>query len=207
MKDETPIRAVIFDYGGVLAEEGFRRGLKHIARENGLDPEAFFALAVEEIFRTGYVTGECGESVWWQALRDRAGIRGADAELRREILERFQLRPDVMALADDLKARGFQLGVLSDQTDWLDELDARDGIFRHFDVVLNSFHEHDSKQNHSFFRLILERMGVEPGQAVFIDDNEGNVQRAREVGLAAIFYTSREAAAQVLGEVLPEPSG
>ena len=36
------IKTVIFDFGGVLAEEGFREGLLAIARENGLDPDAFF---------------------------------------------------------------------------------------------------------------------------------------------------------------------
>jgi hypothetical protein len=30
------IRAVVFDFGGVLAEEGFREGLKSITRKNGL---------------------------------------------------------------------------------------------------------------------------------------------------------------------------
>jgi hypothetical protein len=38
------IQAVLFDYGGVLAEEGFREGLKNIARWHGLDPEAFHRL-------------------------------------------------------------------------------------------------------------------------------------------------------------------
>ncbi len=33
------IKAVLFDFGGVLAEEGFREGLKSIGRKNGLDPE------------------------------------------------------------------------------------------------------------------------------------------------------------------------
>jgi putative hydrolase of the HAD superfamily len=33
----TAIKAVLFDFGGVLAEEGFRNGLQALAREQGLD--------------------------------------------------------------------------------------------------------------------------------------------------------------------------
>jgi putative hydrolase of the HAD superfamily len=36
------IKAVLFDFGGVLAEEGFREGLKAIGVKNGLDPDDFF---------------------------------------------------------------------------------------------------------------------------------------------------------------------
>ena len=32
------IQAVLFDFGGVIAEEGFRKGLSYIALLNGLDP-------------------------------------------------------------------------------------------------------------------------------------------------------------------------
>jgi hypothetical protein len=39
-KPDPAIRAVLFDFGGVLAEEGFRIGLRAIARLNSLDPES-----------------------------------------------------------------------------------------------------------------------------------------------------------------------
>jgi putative hydrolase of the HAD superfamily len=34
--------------------------------------------------------------------------------------------------------------------------------------------------------------GVEAGRVLFIDDNEGHVERARSRGLHAILYTTRE---------------
>ena len=51
------LKGVLFDYGGVLAREGFRGGLYAIARKNGLDPETFFLLASDAIYETGYITG------------------------------------------------------------------------------------------------------------------------------------------------------
>ena len=51
------IKTVIFDFGGVLAEEGFREGLLEIARKNGLDTNAFFTEVDSLIEKTGYLTG------------------------------------------------------------------------------------------------------------------------------------------------------
>ena len=56
------IRAVVFDFGGVIAEEGFWRGLRHIAIQNGKDPDGFFNAAVELIHKPGgYVVGMSDE--------------------------------------------------------------------------------------------------------------------------------------------------
>ena len=41
------IKAVLFDFGGVLAEEGFRQGLMAIAGQYDLDPQAFFTLPLK----------------------------------------------------------------------------------------------------------------------------------------------------------------
>jgi hypothetical protein len=55
------IKAIVFDFGGVLAEEGFREGLKAIGQKNGLNPDDFYAMASELVYQTGYVTGVSDE--------------------------------------------------------------------------------------------------------------------------------------------------
>ena len=35
------LKAVLSDFGGVIADEGFLSGLQAIGTENGLDPDAF----------------------------------------------------------------------------------------------------------------------------------------------------------------------
>ena len=39
---QNVIKAVLFDFGGVIADEGFWKGLQAIGKENGLDPDDFF---------------------------------------------------------------------------------------------------------------------------------------------------------------------
>jgi putative hydrolase of the HAD superfamily len=47
------IKVVFFDFGGVLAEEGFREGLLAIARHHGLDPQEFLK-TVDLTFNQGF---------------------------------------------------------------------------------------------------------------------------------------------------------
>jgi len=67
------IEAVLFDFGGVIADEGFREGLEAIARKNKLDPEAFYSLAADLVYSSGYVLGRASEQDYWNAVRNRTG--------------------------------------------------------------------------------------------------------------------------------------
>ncbi len=129
---ECMIDTVLFDYGGVIAEEGFREGLLAIARNNGLDPEAFYQDVCRIIADSGYLTGGSDEAAFWAHLRREYGLAQTDGELRSEILNRFILRPAMIDAAARLRRGGMQVGIISDQTNWLDELDRRDGFFALF---------------------------------------------------------------------------
>lgn len=183
------IKVVIFDFGGVLADEGYWQGLRYIAEQNGKDPDDFFNIAVELIHKPGgYVTGLSDERTYWNELRALTGIKLGDEELRSAIIDRFVLRPEMLQLADELKSKGFIVAILSDQTNWLDEIEAGSPFYHHFDFVFNSYDIHKSKRDRSVFTDICSNIGVEAAEAVFIDDSEGNVQRAQQAGLNTILF-------------------
>lgn len=100
------VTTVIFDYGGVLAEEGFREGLFELARRQGLDPIAVHGAGMEAVYASGYVLGTGSQSAFWQSLRERTGLRGSDRELSNLILDRFVLRPRMMETVRALRRRG-----------------------------------------------------------------------------------------------------
>ena len=180
--------AIIFDFGGVLAEEGFREGIKAIGRNNGLDPEDFYRISSELVYQTGYITGVCDEHSYWNAVRQKTGVKGEDQEFREEILKRFKLRPEMMAVVEKIKSCGFIVAVLSDQTDWLDEVDQRTPFHHHVDYVFNSFHLKKTKRDPSIFREVCTLLGVRPEKVLFVDDNLENVKRAIRQGLRAIHF-------------------
>ena len=204
MADIQPkIDVVFFDFGGVLAEEGFLKGLKAIAEKHGLDPVDFFHLAVERLFATGFLVGAASEHVWWEDLRTHAGISGSDDSLRNELLSRFLLKGRMFAIVDGLKAQGLRLAVLSDQTNWLDELEERYRFSLNFEKVFNSYHTHLHKRDPASFRNALRCMEVAPENALFIDDAKRNVDMARGLGLYAIHYDGQELFEQELLAYFP----
>jgi putative hydrolase of the HAD superfamily len=194
------IKAVLFDFGGVLAEEGFRNGLEAIAKKEGLDPASFFQKAESIIYSTGYVLGHCPESEYWQAVRKETGIKTLEEDLHREILERFILRPEMFQIATRLRHQGLWVGILSDQTNWLEELDRRYGFYKTFDKVFNSYRLHKSKRDPAWFIEICFELGLSSQEALFIDDNPGHIARAAKVGLHTILFQNRVQFREALGE-------
>jgi putative hydrolase of the HAD superfamily len=184
------LKAVLFDFGGVIAEEGFREGLMAIGKKNNLDPERFFADVDRLIYETGYLTGRADEASFWNAVRKNTGITGSDGELREEILRRFVLRPEMLAYADRLRANGLRAAMLSDQTNWLEEIDGKSSLFGHFDMVFNSFRLHKSKRDPSVFRDVCSALRVQPDETLFVDDNINHIKRAEREGLRAIHFTT-----------------
>lgn len=205
MKQTThDISVFLFDFGGVLAEEGFRDGLAEIARKNGLDSGSLLEPAMDAIYDSRYLLGEGTEEQFWQLLRDRYGITGDTSALRNEILQRFRLRPWMLDIVDNLRHQGYRVGILSDQTNWLDELEARDHFFRHFDIVFNSYYLGSGKRNPELFRQVANKLGEKPAKILFIDDSPGNIRRAATAGLETILFKNREQFEGALRKKLPE---
>jgi len=186
------IRGVLFDFGGVLSEEGFRNGLKHIAGINALDPVQFFETARELIYSTGYITGHNSEAVFWDQLRMHSGIHGTDKELKEIILEHFLIRDWMMALVRMLKVHSVRIAILSDQTNWLDELEQRCHFSDLFEEVFNSYHLAKSKNDPRQFTDVLSFMRLNPQQILFVDDTMENIERAHAIGLNTIPYTGKK---------------
>lgn len=186
------IRTVLFDFGGVIADEGYRNGVREIARMNNLDPEDLAEKTRETLYGTGYLIGRAHEEDFWRALRARTGIQGTDMDLRAVILQRFTVRDWMLKIISWLKHEGVRLAILSDQTNWLDELEANMMIFPIFDYVFNSYHLGKSKIDRSIFPDVLKVMGADPAKSLFIDDTAGHVERAGEEGLNTILFLGRE---------------
>ena len=96
---------------------------------------------------------------------------------------------------------------MSDQTNWLDELDARLDFFKLFDAVYNSYHLGKSKADASQFSDIVSRMKDKPGRVLFVDDDEAHCQRARSAGLNAMRYHRPRSIPERICALLPALMG
>jgi putative hydrolase of the HAD superfamily len=202
-KQDTKIDPVLFDFGGVIAEEGFRQGLEVIAQANGLDAESFLKTAHNIIYSTGYILGKAPESEFWSVLRQATGILGDDQQFRNEILSRFILRDWMIDLIIKLKTAHIKVGILSDQTDMLDRLDEKYHLFRLFDYVFNSYHMGKGKRDPSQFDDVARVIGIPAERILFIDDDPGNCERARQRGFNVIHFTDRDGFLKEFQNILP----
>ena len=183
----------LFDYGGVLAEEGFTAGLKAIAVANGLEPDLFFHRVTESIYVCGYVIGKATAADFWRLVRREFTIAGNDDELTNEILSRFILRPGMIDKVRALKRQGLRTAILSDQTNWLDVLDQRDNFLVDFDPVINSYYLGSTKREPATFVEALRILGARPEQVLFVDDNRDHIERAARLGLQTYLFINETA--------------
>ena len=65
----------------------------------------------------------------------------------------------MLAMARALRARRIRTAILSDQTDWLEQLDRRDHFLAEFDPVLNSFYLGCTKREPETFREAIRDSG------------------------------------------------
>lgn len=186
------IDVVLFDFGGVLAEEGWKNGFTAIAEANGLKGDDIIQAASDTAYETGYLLGTGSESSFWNAMREKTGIQGNDAVLKHEIFSRFILRNWMIDLVKKLKSENLVVGILSDQTDMLDKLNERFDFFKWFDYIFNSYHVGKGKRDISLFDDIAGLLKTPPNRILFIDDDPGHVERAGQKGWQAILYINRD---------------
>jgi HAD superfamily hydrolase (TIGR01509 family) len=197
------IELVLFDVGGVLFEEGYRKGLHAIAERNDLDPLRFEIISDRLIFETGYLTGKAEENVYWEAIRQESGVIDSDDEMREALISRYVPRGWMLEIVRTLKDR-VRLAVLSDQTNWLDLLEERHHFFSLFDTILNSYHTGRSKIDHTTFEFAASCLGVQQEKILFVDDRIGNIKRADSAGYKTILYLNRPKFVTDMGQYFPD---
>ncbi|MFC1494101.1 HAD family hydrolase [Thermodesulfobacteriota bacterium] len=191
LKTKNILKAVIFDFGGVFAEEGFRKGLKIIAEKNNIDPGIVEKAGYNLMYTTGYVLGHGDEKGFWRAIKQETGIIGDNKELREIIFKKFKIRPWFPEIINKLKGQGLVNCILSDQTDWLDKLDERDNFYQWFDHIFNSFNIGKSKSDPELFDNIAGKLGLKPDKILFVDDYHGHIERAKKKGFNTHLFVDK----------------
>ncbi len=185
------IKAILFDYGGVYGGEGFSALLRRLARISGRSYETVFNLGFKKIcIEDGFVKGKVTEDYFWHKILKGLNIPPDKVDidqLREYMYKQFKPRKYMEKLVDNLRS-SHAVGLLSDQTRWLDELDRRYNIYSHFDYLFLSFKIGLSKHDPEIFDYACRKMSVQPSEVFFIDDNADNIRVAKTRGLVGHVY-------------------
>ena len=199
------VKAVLLDFGGVIADEGFQNGLRALAREQGIDVKKMMDVAHLGVYETGFILGTGTESAFWAYMREHTGLQGGDADLTNRILDGFILRSWMMSRVRHWREKGIITGILSDQSPWLDQLNERDHFYEDFDHVFNSYNIGKGKRDPSLFHDVTERLALAPGEILFVDDTKSNIENAQSAGWQTIYYVNRSSFEEAIRKYLPQP--
>lgn len=183
-------RAIVFDLFGVIALTQAPEDLRRVEAAAGLTGDAERFWKVYWDLREPYDAGQSSAD-YWAAVADRLGVRWDDAAVgalvEADMRSWSRADPAMVSVIGELAAQGNTLGLLSNiVADLVPIFEARHGAWLgHFAVRAYSCETGVAKPHHRAYEIVAERLGVAPGDCLFIDDREVNVAAAREVGMRA----------------------
>jgi len=196
-----PLSALIVDFGGVLTTDIWDAFGEFCAVE-GLEPTT-----VKNLFRSdpgamrllrGLETGELDEAAFEPQFGALLGLHDAEGLIGRLFAG---LRPDetMIGAVKAARAAGVKTGLISNSWGL--------GIYERapvdiFDATVISGDVGMHKPEPEIYLLACERLGVAPGDCVFVDDLRENVGGAERVGMTAILHRDSVASVTKLEELL-----
>jgi HAD superfamily hydrolase (TIGR01509 family) len=99
--------------------------------------------------------------------------------------------PGVRGLLEELEGR-VERYVASNYPIWVEELAEQFGFAEYFEGVYASHHLQVRKPDPRFFDRLLERVGHEPGDCLFVDDRRSNCEAAEALGIRSHHFTGVE---------------
>jgi putative hydrolase of the HAD superfamily len=187
------IKAVISDFGGVLVRtrtEGSRRALE---QRLGLPPNTIDARVFSSDLSLKAMCGEVSEDELWRTLErelDLPRFGMTWQEFQREFFVEDFLDEELVALIRSVRP-ALKTGLISNAWDGLREvLRTRVPIADVFDVLVISAEEKIAKPDPRIYHLALQRLGVQPHEAIFLDDFVENIHAANALGLIGVHFQS-----------------
>jgi putative hydrolase of the HAD superfamily len=193
------IRAVIFDFGGVLSTSPFeaftiyekRNGLPEglLRRLNATNPDtnAWARLERSEVDLDGFAELYAAEALAaGHAVDGRAVLALLGGELRPEMLTALRRCHEREGFGTALLTNNF-VGLTGGNRNGRDD-SPMSSLLDLFDVVVESSRAGVRKPDPAIYEMVCDELGVEPSEAVFVDDLGVNLKPARAMGMTTIKF-------------------
>jgi putative hydrolase of the HAD superfamily len=206
MSEKHAIQAVISDFGGVLtnrlieafaafqdetgiSSEQLGRGMQRVAERDGEYP--LFRLERGELSESQFL-----EDLSW-GLEPDLGHRPTLHRFREIYFEALHANEPMLDLMRELRDRGHRMAILTNNVrEWEALWRSKLPLDEIFELIVDSAWVGMRKPDPRIYLLTIERLGdgLGPNQCLFVDDNELNVEAARELGMTAVQFHSNEQA-------------
>lgn len=197
-----PIKAVIWDIGGVLARTEDLTPRDQLATELGVTRDHLNYLFFSGPDGTRAQNGKISRAELIAIARAKLDLAPNEYP---DLVDRFfdgdVLDSDLVEFIRSLKQH-YKTGIISNAWSELPFLLDEWGITDAFDIVVGSGDEGIMKPDPRIYQIALDRLSVKPKESVFVDDFIENVIGARELGIHAVHFKNREQTIQDLKSLL-----
>ncbi|MBN1898277.1 MAG: HAD-IA family hydrolase [Spirochaetes bacterium] len=184
------IQLFLFDYGGVIAPEGFQLGILKLSEMFSKSYKKMYDIAAREAaFESGYSAGKRNEEYYWNLIAKRLELDRDLYPLRYLYLDNFQPRSEMIQIIQNLSRR-HRLGIFSDQTNWIFELNQKYDFFKYFQHKFISYDRGYTKRDEEFYKLPLEETKLTADRILIIDDKKRVLNMASKLGFQTYHFTS-----------------
>lgn len=173
------IQAVVLDLDGVIRHFD-PEFVADVERRHALTTGTLLEAAFADPGLTEAITGRITRDAWVAGIGESLGAPNAASEWGGQPP---RVDPEMLGLADELRASGLTVAVLTNGTDTIPVEVERQGIACRVDHVFNSAEIGHAKPDARAFRHVLDVLDL-PGSAVFFtDDSPAKLAGAVEVGM------------------------
>lgn len=197
------IKAVIFDYGGVI-ERGLKRfPIRKIARAYGLPKQEVLTSMrpALSLFRRGLIS----QTQFWRQVSSSVNKPTPKNSLRffnDNQRNGFYVYPTMVRLINKLRQSGIRTAVLSNVIKPHALITTSHGGYRYFDHVILSYQVHLEKPNPEIYRLAIKKLGVKPQECIFVDDLERNLVPAKKLKMKTVLCNSPRKTIRAINQLL-----
>lgn len=183
------IKGIIFDYNGVITSGDWYWALIRNKVSNLAEEKTWFEELANQV-DLGNITPDDIKD----RLSDRLGMKRSELEVFKENMElgSSYIRKDLAEYIKELKG-AYKLALLSNYN----ALELRPLLEKHnlldlFDVISISSETKLKKPDKEAFEDILNKIGLNAEDVIFIDDQERYALAAEKVGIKSLVYTDLE---------------
>lgn len=178
------VRAIIFDFAGVIGMDGYWSWLKENVRDLERHVDDFHEISNRAD------RGEVTAADFMNFVGSRSGM-DPDIVLQ-QVLSRIIINQPLIDFIRTLKT-SYKIGLLSNFVfEWLDPILRQNDLYPLFDSTVISSQVRMIKPEPEIFELACTKLNVLPSEAIFVDDRQMHVDGANRVGLRGVLFRNVE---------------
>ncbi|MBP84275.1 MAG: hypothetical protein CMO61_10575 [Verrucomicrobiales bacterium] len=177
----------LFDIGNVIIAFDFGIAARRLAPHIEIPAEE----ALQEVTQLSIPleVGELSTDEFIELASARIGFKGSSDFFRNSIADIFELNMPIVRFIEEQKKSGATLHLLSNTNDiHVSFFEANYPVFDLFEGRVYSHEVRLMKPDPAIFKHSIEKLKLDPGTTIYIDDKPENCEAGKEAGLIPIQY-------------------